>query len=273
MTHYQVEERAKLKKQWVDQAIALAMQNRWEEAVSANNQILEHNSKDVDALNRLGRALTELGRYEQAREAYGRALKADVFNTIAQRNLARLASMGTDAAPASSGQKVDARFFIEEMGKTGVASLTRTPGRKALAAAVATGDQVHLRIQGRALFVDNARGESIGQIEMKLSQRLIGLMNGGNRYAAAVMAVDDSQVRVLIRETFQSPAMAGKVSFPTRGDAPTVRPYIKESLVRYDTDEDEEDEAEELEGDAEAEEAEEHGEVVELEDEHGHGHE
>jgi hypothetical protein len=268
MTHYQVEERAKLKKQWVDQAIALAMQNRWDDAVSANQQILEQSPNDVDALNRLGRALTELGRYPQAREAYGRAVKIDSFNTIAQRNLARLASMGNDAVPAPSGLKVDARFFIEEMGKTGVTTLTRTTGRKILAA-LTTGDQVYLKPQGRALFVQNARGESVGQIEPKLSQRLIDLMNGGNRYAAAVMAVDESHIRILIRETFQSSAQTGKVSFPSRGEPTGVRPYIRESLLRYDTDDDDEDDAEDSEVEGEREEAEEHGEVVELEDEHG----
>lgn len=268
MTHYQVEERAKLKKQWVDQAIALAMQNRWDDAVSANQQILEHAPNDVDALNRLGRALTELGRYPEARDAYSRAVKIDPFNTIAQRNLSRLASLSTDAAPAPAGQKVDARFFIEEMGKTGITTLTRTPGKKALAA-VTTGDKVYLRPQGRVLYVQNARNETVGQIEPKLSQRLIDLMNGGNRYEAAVMSLDENQVRVLIRETFQSSSQTGKVSFPTRGEPVAVRPYIKESLLRYDTDEEEEEEGEELEGDGEHEEAEEHGEVVELEDEHG----
>jgi hypothetical protein len=267
MTNYQVEERAKLKKQWVDQAIALAMQNKWDEAITANQRILEQLPNDVDALNRLGRALTELGRYAEAREAYQRAVSIDKLNVIAKRNLTRLASMGAEAAPAKVGQRVDARFFIEETGKTGITPITRTTGRKTLAT-LTTGDQVNLEAQGRALFVRGAGGETIGQVEPKLAQRLIDLMNGGNRYAAAVMSVDEDSVRILIRETYQVPSQTGKVSFPTRGEAAGVRPYIKGTLIRYESEEEEEEEEGEIEAELDAEEAEEPGEVVELEEEH-----
>jgi hypothetical protein len=267
MTNYQVEERAKLKKQWVDQAIALAMQNKWEEAVTANQRILEQVSNDVDALNRLGRALTELGRYADAREAYTRAVSIDKLNVIAKRNLARLASMGTEAVPAKVGQRVDPRFFIEETGKTGITPITRTAGRKTLAT-LTTGDQVDLEVQGRALFVHSSRGEIIGQVEPKLAQRLIDLMNGGNRYAAAIMSVDEDSARVLIRETYQAPSQTGKVSFPTRGEATGVRPYIKGTLIRYESEDEEEEEEGEIEAEIDAEEADEPGESAELEEEH-----
>ena len=61
------------------------------------------------------------------------------------------------------------------------------------------------------------------------------LMDGGNEYVAAISALDGSQVRVFIRETFRHATQTGKLSFP-----PTVtesfRPYIKERLVRQDAD-------------------------------------
>src|SRR5512146_1490825 len=99
MTNFQVEERAKLKKHWVDQAIALAMQNKWEEAVGGNQTILDLYPNDVDAYNRLGRALTELGRYGEAREAYSKAVKIDPLNAIAQKNLSRLSALSVQTAP------------------------------------------------------------------------------------------------------------------------------------------------------------------------------
>ena len=53
---YQEEERTRLKRQSSKQAIALALQGQWREAVAANKGILENFPKDVDAYNRLGRA-------------------------------------------------------------------------------------------------------------------------------------------------------------------------------------------------------------------------
>src|SRR5581483_6282618 len=92
----------------------------------------------------------------------------------------------------------------------------------------------------------NARGETLGQVEPKVAQRLIDLMNGGNKYAAALMSVEEGAPRIIIHEVFQHPSQVGKVSFPTRGDAAAaVRPYTKESLLKY-ADYDEEDEDAEL---------------------------
>src|SRR5207244_1740013 len=138
-----------------------------------------------------------------------------------------------------------ARLFIAESGKSGPAQLVAVRDRAAIAR-MAVGDQVYLEPEGRALYAKNARGETLGQVEPKTAQRLIDLMNGGNKYAAALMNVDESAPRIIIRETFQHASQAGRVSFPTRGDAgTTVRPYTKESLLKY-SDYDEEDEDTEL---------------------------
>ncbi len=57
------------------EAIALATQGRWQEAMEINNEIIQACPEDVNAYNRLGKALIELGRYEEARDAFGRALE------------------------------------------------------------------------------------------------------------------------------------------------------------------------------------------------------
>jgi tetratricopeptide (TPR) repeat protein len=268
MTNFQVEEQAKNRKQLVDQAINLAMQNKWDDAAKVNRQILDSYPKDVDAYNRLGRSLTELGRYREAKDAYTRAVELDPLNAIAQKNLSRLSALSVETAPKPAPGKVDPRFFIAETGKTGVASLVRTAGRQVLAK-LAVGDQVHLKPEGRALYVANAKEEMLGQVEPKLSQRLIDLMKGGNHYAAAIMSISDSDVKVIIRETYQDPSQSGKVSFPTKGDVSAVRPYIKETLIKYGSEEeDEEDEAaEERDFATEGEDIDEPVDAAEFEDE------
>ena len=70
MSNFQTEERGQVRRQWVEQAIALAMQNRWADAAKMNQSIHDAYPDDTDTLNRLGRALTELGRYKEARESY-----------------------------------------------------------------------------------------------------------------------------------------------------------------------------------------------------------
>ncbi len=70
-------------------------------------------------------------------------------------------------------------------------------------------------------------------MEPKLGQRLLKLMDAGNEYVAAIQALDTSQVKVFIRETFQHPSQLGKLSFPPTVTE-TFRPYLKERLIRQD---------------------------------------
>src|SRR5450756_1718971 len=102
MASFQTEERKKIQRNWVEQAIALAMQNRWTDAARVNQNILDIFPEDTDALNRLGRALTELGHYREAREAYQKTVHLDPSNTIARKNLARLATLKVEEAPPSA---------------------------------------------------------------------------------------------------------------------------------------------------------------------------
>src|SRR4051812_26178519 len=86
------------------QAITLAMQARWEEAVEVNREIVQIEPDDAEGHNRLGKALTELGRVGEARDAYESALRADPANLIAQRNLDRLSKI-SEAEAAELAKK------------------------------------------------------------------------------------------------------------------------------------------------------------------------
>ncbi len=214
------------------------MQGQWEEAAAVNRLIIGVFPNDVDAYNRLGKALTELGRYADARDAYRKALELDPHNSIAQKNLARLATLGEGAAARSEGRtKLSPQLFISETGKTGVTTLVRPAAE--VAARLTAGDEVFLRRQDGSLVVENAQGEYLGEVEAKLSIRLVKLIEAGNRYAAAIATLARDDVRIIIKETYQHPSQAGKLSFPPiTGEA--FRPYIKEGLVRTDADEEEE---------------------------------
>ena len=246
---YQTEERSRLRRQRAEVAIQLALQSRWEEAAAVNRGILSLYPSDVDAWNRLGKALAELGQYQQAREAYTKALDTDSTNAIARRNLARLQALGGAApAPAEPKQQLDPQIFIEETGKTCVTTL-RQANQEVLARMTA-GDRVELCPEGNVMVVKDTRGEYVGEVEPKLGLRLLKLMEGGNQYAAALTSLADAGGRVIIKETYQHPSQAGRPSFPAVGPE-VVRPYIKESILRHGAEEKKEtteETAEETEG-------------------------
>jgi hypothetical protein len=230
---FQAEDRTKAKKQHADAAIQMALQGRWPEALQINQMIVESFPADVDAYNRLGKALTELGRYGEARGAYMKALEIDSMNSIARKNLSRLETLGDEAPPPLANQKLSPQMFIEEMGKTGVTTLIQ-PNME-IAARMTAGDQVALSANGAVLSVKTMNGDPVGEVEPRLGQRLLKLIEAGNEYVAAIQALSNNQVRVFIRETFQHASQTGKLSFP-----PTVtenfRPYTRGRLLRRDAD-------------------------------------
>ncbi len=234
------EEKERLKKQWTDLAIQQALASQWEEAVITNKNILNLFPHEPDAYNRLGKAYSELGQYAEARQAYSQTLKYSPNNTIAKKNLDRLSLLQEEPVLIHTGaERIDPRLFIEETGKTGTTELINIAPTSVLAK-VGVGDKVQLHVSGHTLIVRNAAGEDIGQIEPRLANRLINFMEGGNRYAAAILGMENGQVRLIIREEYQHPGMFGKVSFPSQGGGDMIRAYIKDSMLRYDRDEEEE---------------------------------
>jgi len=233
---YLQDDKARLRRLRAREAITLAMQSRWEEAVEANQVILDSFPTDVDACKRLGRALMELGQYAQAREAYKKALELDPHNQIAKKNLARLAILKEAEAPVDR-HRVAPHLFLEETGRAGVVDLAHTAVPEVLAR-LAAGDQVFLNVSGRRLQVVSRQGTYLGEVEPRHALRLLELILGGNKYSAAVAALRDGGMSVIIKETFQHPSQAGRPSFPIR-ETETFRPYIRDTMIKYELEDEE----------------------------------
>ena len=231
-------DQARLKRHRTNEAIALAMQSRWEEAVAVNSGIIQMFPDDADAYNRLGKALTQLGQYSEARDAYGRALEVDPNNTIARKNFDRLSALKEENAQPKERKGVSSHLFMQETGKADVADLYSLAPWEVLAKMTA-GDPVHLRADGQRLIVESLDGEYVGEVEPRLGLRLTKLMEGGNEYAAAIASIAEDRGRVMIKEVYQHPSQVGRPSFPVR--APDeFRSYVKDSVLRYEL-EDEDD--------------------------------
>jgi hypothetical protein len=232
----QSQEPTKPKSAYVEEAVQLAVDARWDEAVEVNRYIIESFGADEGSQNRLGKALTELGQLENAKTAYDGSLTINPMNPVARKNSAKLESlMNAKEALKGGPVKVDLNLFVEEMGKTTTTTLRAAAGD--VCSKVAPGDVAELRTEGDGVEVDTVRGVRVGSLEPKLARRLLKFIQGGNRYQAGVTSCEGSTVKVIVRETYQDPKFAGKPSFPiVRKREVEFRPYSRESLVTRDAE-------------------------------------
>ena len=214
MSLQQEEERTRLSRKLSQEAIALAVQGRWEEAVAANRAIIARFADDVAACNRLGRALIELGRFGEAEEAYRKTLEIDPGNGIAVKNLERLKTWnGVGKLEPDKARTLGKDFFATTVGKTGIVALTNVTSLDRVAE-VGIGGAVTLRRRGQQVYVEDGGGSLLGELEPKHGVRLAKLMQGGNHYSATLLATDEGGTQFLVREDYQHHSLVGQASFP-----------------------------------------------------------
>jgi len=235
MVYQQIEDKLKTRKDRAKRAVALAMQNQWPDAVALNQSLIEDFPDDLEAYNRMGKALTEIGNIGEAKAAFQRVLQISPYNTIAKKNLDRLEQLDDERPRHHVINHGAARAFIEESGKSGVSSLVNTAQAKILVQ-MSPGDDVTLQLDNRRVNVTDATsGDKLGQVEPKIASRLKRLMSVGNRYQATVKSVDDHKMTIIIRETYKDPSQASIVSFPPK--APPGA-YIPTSVLGQELGED-----------------------------------
>ena len=229
-----------------EQSIQAALEADWPRAIELNKKILEAVPDDVEARNRLGHAYLELNKLDEARAAYAEVLKLEPNNTIALRNQARITSLVEHKTkPHLTKTRTQSRLFIEDMGKTGILRLMN-PAPSHVLFKYSPGADAELREQDGLVAVHARDGEMLGFLEPKVGRRLLDLLKTGNQYIVALVANDQANPRVAIRETFQSAENAHRISFPGhhRPAETKERAYIKGTFFRLGEDEDGADEAE-----------------------------
>ena len=238
MNAHRLEDRDKIRKDRAKRAVALAMHGKWEKAAAMNTSIVREFPEDLEAYNRLGKSLSELGRIREAIAAFEAVLQKSPNNSIAKKNLARLKKLSDEASPRvvrRAGRSVHA--FIEESGMAGVTTLTK-PAPTSTLLELTPGDLVNLSVTGRALMVTDESGAYIGQVEPRVGSRIARLIKGGNRYEATVTSAEGRRLDIIIRETYKSPSQMGVVSFPLRGSA-EYGGYLPSQAMTYDAGDDE----------------------------------
>jgi len=250
---YQPDGRNRTVRRQAEEARRLAMEGRWEEAVEINRAILTQAPRDVEARNRLGKALMELGRFQEAMDAYRASLDIDPGNVIARRNIERLEDIGDAAPQVTPTPGFRPSVFVEEVGKTYVTDLVH-PGPHSVLKLVSPAEEVEIRPENGAVHIYTQEGERLGQLEPRIAQRLIELLEAGNRYQAYVVAINENTVRIILREVYRNPEAPAHLSLPRQVKMPPPRPYLRdtgrterelEPDLLLDSDEEDEEELDE----------------------------
>ena len=215
---YREEEHVRLLKEQTITAVRLAMNGEWAEAAQLNREILQAAPDNVEAMNRLGKALTELGEPGQALDAFRRALVFSPDNPIATKNVDRLMAEADSASGrrtgAGNGGTLKPRMFIADSGKSAEVTLLASTGGNP-----SPGTPVTLEVNGSTLGVMELDGNCLGLVPPPLARRLLCLISGGNRYDGAVSGTASGAVRVVLREAYQHLSQRSKVSFPAQPKA------------------------------------------------------
>ena len=212
--------------EFVQQAVTAALNQNWDLAVDINREILRKSPKDMEALNRLGRAYLELGKMSLSRQAFNKVLKIDRYNQIALRNLKVLGSRKTP--PACSKIPISPNLFLEEPGKTRAVNLVNLADKKVISS-LCLGEEVNLVLKKRFVAVTDKNDTYLGKLTDDLSLRLTTLIKGGNRYQAHVKFTDTNEIKIFIREIYTTKKFASTPSFPPQEIA--YQAFVSPSLI------------------------------------------
>lgn len=258
-------QKSKTKKQLNQEALQASLESRWEDALRLNDEYLARFPRSADALNRKGRALIELRRLTDARDAYTEALKADPANMIARRNLQRLETLYNRTDTQPEGEEVGgtsiprAAVFVLETGKTWIDELASAaePGQLA---EVSPGDKLGIEIEGDRVTIVSDNGIRLGEMESIVGARIARLCEAGHEFEAYALGTSAQSLRIIIREVARPEGSENILTFPRQDFASQDLMREREQLfLREESDfdfGDEDEDEDEIEKDEEDEDTE-----------------
>ena len=213
-------------------AIDLALSGEWLEAANINRTILLDDDNNTEALNRLAKALMELGELAERREILCKVISLAPYNKIAEKNLARVDEMDAMPNRSKSAKKsiLERGSFIEDSGKSATVNLEKCP-ENISSAELLSGEQVVLTPKDSCIEVYSNESQFLGIVDRRIGRRLMKLISGGNTYEATLIGVAESRVSLMIRETYRSPGLSNVSSFPNKISIDT-RTQLREGLLR-----------------------------------------
>ena len=203
MTGEKSNTRENLRLELVDEAIKLATQGQWDKAAKINRKITKQFPDDYQAYNRLGKALSEIGRTPAAKKAFNKSLEISPQNQIAIKNLSRLSILKHDNKSQTVLTESAKRRFAEDPGSTALTSLTNI-GPANIVSRTSPGHHVKLVADKKILSVVDRQGERLGNIESKLASKLLKIMSEGYKFEGTVTSVSGKNISVIAQTTYEN---------------------------------------------------------------------
>ena len=194
------------------QAIEAALVNNWSKAISLNKQLLSQNPKDVDALNRLAWAYTELGQLAAAKKTYRQVIEIDKYNPIAVKNIKKIFKAGKNNNHNNHNGPIDPQIFLAEPGKTKLVNLLKLAIPQVLSTLV-SGQELKMVCKKHSVTILTLENQYVGALPDDLAHHLISLCTGGNKYKIFVKSAKTNSLQVFIREIFRSKRFINQPSF------------------------------------------------------------
>lgn len=204
-------------------AINAALSSNWTEAAKLNQKILSLDADNIEALNRLAKALMCEGHIEKAQKTYKKVLDLDCYNIIAKKNMEKITKLSGNQTPAktnghspkdlsANGHINISNVFLTEPGKTKTINLLNLAS-PAVLASLNCGDRVELLTKKHSVNISTLEGIYLGALPDDLSFKLLTFIGGGNKYEAFVKYATTKSLTILIREVERSTRYANQPSF------------------------------------------------------------
>lgn len=221
-----------------DAAIREALQQHWDEAVALNKDILKENPHHIEALNRIGYAFFQMGKFKDAKLYFDKVLKLDTYNRIALNNVKKLTPLVKKHLKSDGKTShISPLLFLEEPGKTKVIDCLNV-AQSAVLSTLTCGQEVVFKVKKHGIDIRDTHGVYIGALPDDLSFKLTKFMEGGNEYSLYVKHVSKACVSLFIRELKRGKKFVNQPSFtssinynPSTREAPDKdsKPNIKET--------------------------------------------
>ncbi len=209
-------------------AITAAKNQDWQQAIEANQAILEQDSRDISAMNRLGLSLLQIKKVDEAKKVFKQVLEVDKSNIIANKHLKKITSN-----QVLTIQTFSDNYFIEEPGKTKIIDLHRLASKQILAK-LSVGHACALIIKSHFICVETDDGTHIGSLPEDISFRLSKLITNGNEYSCVVHSCTEKTCKVLIKETKTSEKNAHLQSFPVNKQSLSALNQLNDDFILED---------------------------------------
>lgn len=197
------------------QAVRVALEGKWQEAIEINLKILENEPNNIDSLNRLGRAYLQLSNFSKAKKIFKDVLDLDPVNQIAQKNYA----LAKDHIIIKIQDVPDAKRFVKEPGTTTECAFTLS-SRNSSANDFYPGESLELKFTRKEIQL--YKGERLlATTESDIADKLCEVKKQHGVLTVNFLAGKDKNIRVLIHSSI--PAF--------KAERQEIRPYIKKGSL------------------------------------------